>query len=67
MSEVSRGFEALTFVIYKIKSFSIDHVKELHLWGTDQSGTVLGVFVNAIPLNPPNKFIKRLESSSHYR
>lgn len=68
MSEVSTGFEALTSVIYKIKCFSIDHMKELHIQGASAiSGTVLGVFVNVILLNSLNKFIKRMESSSCYR
>lgn len=43
MSEISLGFEALTFVIYKIKSFFIDRLKELHILRIyTTSGTVLG-------------------------
>lgn len=43
MSEVSIGFEALTFVIYEIKSFFIDRLKELHILRIHTiSGTVLG-------------------------
>lgn len=43
MSEVSIGFEAQTFVIYKIKSFFIDCLKELHILRIHNiSGTVLG-------------------------